>query len=298
MRVIEKMISKQKRQNSRFWSGVHMFSKNKMSIGGLLLVFATIVVAVFAPWIAPHDPLKQHYTHLLEAPSLNYPMGTDNYGRGVFSRIIYGTKFALLLGIAIVAIEGAVGVTLGSLAGYYSKIVGTIIMRFTDIMLSIPTIVLALAIAGMLGGGMFNVIIAVGIVGWRGFTRLVRSEVLSIKEEAYVEASQAVGSGTPGIMVRHILPNVSTSIIVYMSLQIPSAILWAAGLSFLGLGAQPPTPGWGVMLSSGRAFMRHAWWISTFPGLAIMITVLGFNFLGDGLRDALDPKMKSQSTAA
>lgn len=290
------MISEQQRKNSRFWSVLHLFAKSKLAMAGLSIVILLIVVTAFAPWIAPHDPLKHNYIHLVESPSAQFPLGTDNYGRDILSRILYGAKYALLLGVTIVAIEGLIGITLGLLAGYYGRIVETIIMRITDIMLSIPAIVLALAIAGLLGGGLVNVIIAVGIVGWRGYTRLVRSEVLSIKEEFYVEAAKASGADTASIMLRHILPNISTTIIVYMSLSIPGAILWAAGLSFLGLGAQPPTPEWGAMLSDGRDFMRRAWWMTTFPGLAIMFTILGFNFLGDGLRDALDPKMSGQGT--
>lgn len=290
------MISEKQRKNSRFWSVVRIFSKSKLAIAGLFIVALLVVVTAFAPWLAPHKPLEHDYMHLMESPSAQFPLGTDNYGRDILSRIIHGAKYALLLGVSIVAIEALIGITLGLLAGYYGSIVEMIIMRITDIMLSIPAIVLALAIAGILGGGLINVIIAVGIVGWRGYTRLVRSEVLSIKEEFYVEAARASGANTPGIMYRHILPNISTTIIVYMSLSIPSAILWAAGLSFLGLGAQPPTPEWGAMLSDGREFMRRAWWMTTFPGLAIMITVLGFNFLGDGLRDALDPKMAGRGT--
>ncbi|MFP4589709.1 MAG: nickel transporter permease [Candidatus Bipolaricaulota bacterium] len=285
------MIEAEKRRKSRFWATVHLFSKSKLALVGLFIVLVLIFVSAMAPWIAPHDPLKQDYMHMLEPPSRAYLLGTDNYGRDIFSRIIYGAKYALLLGVAIVTIQALIGVALGMLAGYYQKVVGTIIMRFTDIMLSIPAIVLALAIAGLLGGGLVNVIIAVGIVGWRGYTRLVRGEVLSIKEEFYVEAAKASGAGSYRIITRHLLPNISTSIIVYMSLSIPSAILWAAGLSFLGLGAQPPTPEWGAMLSDGRDYMREAWWMTTFPGLAIMMAVLAFNFLGDGLRDALDPKM-------
>jgi len=289
------MISREKKRGSRLWTVVDIFTRSKLALVGLFIVTVLIVVAACAPWIAPHDPLKHNYMHLMEPPSPSFPLGTDNYGRGILSRIIYGAKYALLLGMAIVAIEGLIGVTLGLLAGYYGKTVEMVIMRITDVMLSIPAIVLALAVAGLLGGGLINVIIAVGVVGWRGYTRLVRSEVLSIKEEFYVEAARASGASNTGIILRHVLPNISTSIIVYMSLSIPSAILWAAGLSFLGLGAQPPTPEWGAMLSNGRDFMRRAWWMTTFPGLAIMFTVLGFNFLGDGLRDALDPKMAGRS---
>jgi len=282
-------------RSSNRYKAVKRLSKNKLAVAGLLIVIFLVILAAFAPFIAPYDPLKQDYNALFSPPSAAHWLGTDMYGRDVLSRIIYGTKYALLIGVAVVSIEVIIGVSLGLIAGYYGGITETVIMRITDMMLAIPAMVLALAIAGFLGGGLRNVIIAVGAVGWRDYARLVRGEVLSVKREPYVEAARASGGSNLHIIMRHILPNITVSLIVYISLSIPSAILWAAALSFLGLGAQPPTPEWGSMLADGRSFLRRAWWIGTFPGLAIMFTVLGFNFLGDGLNDVLDPKTQRAS---
>jgi peptide/nickel transport system permease protein len=224
------------------------------------------------------------------SPSLEHPFGTDQYGRDVATRIIYGARYDLMIGVAVVSIHFVVGVSLGLIAGFYGGIVETVIMRIVDVMLSIPSVVLALTIAGFLGGGIQNVIIAVGVIGWRDYTRLVRAEVLSAKESVFVEAAHAIGCSDLRIIVRHIMPHVIAPVIAYTSLGIATAILWSAALSFLGLGAQPPTPEWGALLADGREFMQDAWWIATFPGLAIMVTIIGFNFFGDALRSALDPK--------
>ncbi len=269
-------------------------TRNKMSLFGMVMIVIIVLSAILAPFLPLQDPMEQKYTELFSTPSLDHPLGTDQYGRDILSRVIFGSRYALLIGVAVVSIEVVIGVTLGLIAGFYGGITQAIIMRITDVMLSIPAMVLALAIAGFLGGGLINVIIAVGIIGWRGYTRLIRGEVLSIREETYVEAAKATGCGDLHIMRSHILPNTVSSFLVYTTLQIPTAILWAAGLSFLGLGAQPPTPEWGAMLAEGRNFIRQAWWITTFPGLAIMLTVLSFNFVGDGLRDLLDPRSKKR----
>ena len=262
------------------------------AIVGCVVVLCIVICAVFAPYITPYDPLKHDYNKLLSPPSVSHLLGADQYGRDLLTRVIFGCRYAIIIGGGVVAIQLLIGVTLGLIAGYYGGIIESLIMRMTDVMLSIPSIVLAVSIAGLLGGGIQNVIIAVGAVGWRGYTRLVWSEVLSIKKETFVEASRAIGCGDLRIIMRHILPHTLGSVIAYSSISIAIAILWAAALSFLGLGAQPPTPEWGAMLADGRDFMSDAWWIATFPGLAIMITVLGFNFFGDALRDALDPKME------
>lgn len=264
--------------------------RDKAALTGTVIILALIVLAVFAPWVTHHDPVKQDFGRLLEAPSWEYPLGTDQYGRDVLTRIIYGCRYALIIGLAVSAIHLVIGVVLGLLAGYYGSWVETVIMRLTDVMLSIPSVVLAVVLAGFLGGGVQNVIIAVGAIGWRAYTRLVRAEVLSTKEETFVEAARAIGCSDLRIMFRHVLPYTLGPVIAYTSLGVATAILWAAALSFLGLGAQPPTPEWGAMLADGREYMADAWWIATFPGLAIMVTVLGFNFFGDALRDSLDPK--------
>jgi len=258
---------------------------------GLAILFALLLSAALAPVLTPYDPIKQNLDEMLSAPSLKHPLGTDRYGRDVLTRIIYGCRYALIIGVGVVAIQLFVGVGLGLTAGYFGGLTESIIMRFTDVILSIPSIVLAVTIAGFLGGGIQNVIIAIGAIGWRDYARLVRGEVLSAKERTFVEAARAVGCGHLRIMIHHILPHTVGPVIAYTAFAAGVAILWAAALSFLGLGAQPPTPEWGAMLADGREEMRDAWWIATFPGLAIMVTVLGFNFFGNALRNALDPKI-------
>jgi len=266
--------------------------RDKAALAGTGIILLLCLMAATAPFVTPYDPFKQDFEVMLQAPSLDHPLGTDRYGRDVLTRIVYGCRYALIIGVAVVAIQLMVGMTLGLVAGFYGGWLETLIMRFTDVMLSIPSVVLAVAIAGFLGGGVQNVIIAVGAIGWRAYTRLVRAAVLSAKEETFVESARAVGCGDLRIVLRHILPYTLAPVIAYTSLAVAGAILWAAALSFLGLGAQPPTPEWGAMLADGREDMMDAWWIATFPGLAIMVTVLGFNFFGDALRNALDPKMK------
>lgn len=256
---------------------------------GAVLVLTVVVAALFAGHLAPYDPIALDIEALLTPPGAKHLFGTDELGRDIFSRVIYGTRFALLIGVAVVLIEAAIGIVFGACAAYFGGWLDTLLMRVVDIMLAIPTLVLALAIAGVLGGGLGNMILAIGITGWREFARLIRGQVLVIRASTYVEAARAMGAGDARILGRHILPNALGTVVVYTSLEMPAALLWAASLSFLGLGAQPPTPEWGAMIAEGRGFVGQAWWVSTFPGLAIMATVLGFNFLGDGLRDLLDP---------
>jgi len=272
------------------WRMARRLLRNRPAALGLLVVVGLVLTAVFAPAIAPYDPAKQHYTALEQPPSATYPLGTDTLGRDVFSRIVFGSRYAVFLGIVIVGIQMIIGVGLGLVAGYYGGYVEAAIMRLVDISLSIPGVVLALAIAGMMGGGLTPLIVAISLVGWRGFARLVRGDVKSEMEEEYVDAARASGVPDYYLLLRHILPNVASSIVVYATLTIPSVILWSAGLSFLGMGVHPPTPEWGALIASGRGDLADAWWISTFPGLAIMVTVFGFNIFGDGLRDALDPR--------
>ncbi|ADD07575.1 ABC-type transport system permease protein (probable substrate dipeptide/oligopeptide) (plasmid) [Natrialba magadii ATCC 43099] len=265
-------------------------AQSKLALGGTIYVALFVIIGIIAPLITPHDPMAQNYDALNQAPSLAHPFGTDNYGRDVFSRVLYGTRYALLLGIVIIGIQMIIGVGLGLIAGYYEGYVETVIMRIVDISLSIPGIVLALAIAGMLGGGLLPLIVAISLVGWRGFTRIVRGDVKSVIEEDYIEAARSSGVPDRWIILKHILPNVSSSIIVYATLTMPTVILWSAALSFLGMGVHPPTPEWGALIADGRGDLQSAWWISTFPGFAIMATIIAFNAIGDGLRDALDPK--------
>ena len=271
------------------------FLKNRLAVIGLAVVAFIVLLAILAPAIAPHNPLLHNYDELLLSPSFEHLMGTDDLGRDIFSRVIYGTRYALLIGVAVVVLELLVGATLGFIAGYFGGVLETVIMRGVDSVLAIPTLILAIAIAGAFGGGLWVMIIAIAVAGWGEFTRLVRAQVLSLKELTYIEASRAIGTGRARIILNHIVPNSMGPVLVYSTLYMPTAILWSAALSFLGLGAQPPTPEWGAIIADGRAFISYAWWIATFPGLAIMATTLGFNFVGDGLRDALDPKFERRT---
>lgn len=264
--------------------------ENRFALFGLVVVTVLILTAVFAPLIAPYDPAAQNYGALKQSPSVEHPFGTDTYGRDVFSRVVFGSRYAVFLGVVIVGIEMIIGVTIGLVAGYYGGWTEGVLMRLVDISLSMPALVLALAIAGMLGGGLFPLIVAVSLVGWRGFARLVRGDVKSVMQEEYIDSANAAGLSDFQVILRYVLPNAASSIIVYSTLTIPTVILWSAGLSFLGMGVQPPKPEWGAILAAGRGEIDSAWWIATFPGLAIMFTVIGFNGLGDGLRDALDPR--------
>jgi peptide/nickel transport system permease protein len=269
---------------------LNRIASDPLALGGLIYIFILILVAVFAPVVAPYDPTRQDYQALTEPPSVAHPFGTDTLGRDVLSRVIFGSRYAVFLGIVIVGIQMVIGVSLGLIAGYYGGLVESFIMRLVDISLSIPGIVLALAIAGMLGGGLVPLIIAVSLIGWRGFARLVRGDALSVMEEEYIDAAKSSGVSDFRVITKYILPNAASSVIVYATLTIPSIILWSAGLSFLGMGVQPPRPEWGAIIAAGRGEIDTAWWISTFPGLTIMLTVMAFNFLGDGLRDAIDPR--------
>lgn len=286
--------SQRKRAETHLKGALRRMQKDKGALAGTGIIVILIFLAALGRFITPYDPNEQNYDEMLLPPSLSHPLGTDQYGRDIATRIIYGCRYALLIGVAVVGIHFVVGVSLGLLAGYYGGYVETIIMRLVDVMLAIPSVVLAVAIAGFLGGGIQNVIIAVGAIGWRAYTRLVRAEVLSAKEQVFVEAARAIGCRDLRIILRHIMPYTMAPVIAYTSLGIATAILWSAALSFLGMGAQPPTPEWGAMLADGREYMQDGWWIATFPGLAIMVTVLGFNFFGDAVRNALDPKTEKR----
>ena len=267
-------------------------AENRAALLGLVMLLVLTGTGLLAPWLAPHDPIAQNLKARLAGPCREYPFGTDDLGRCVFSRVIHGTRISLKLGVIIVGITAIAGTFIGLVSGYRGGIADEIIMRIVDVFLAFPGIILALVIAGILGPGLFNVMIALAIMGWTGYARLVRGCVMSTRERAFVEASRAIGGGGFYTMFRHILPDVLGPVIVMATLGMGWAILSAAALSFLGLGAQPPLPEWGSMLNSGRAYMKTAWHLSTFPGLAIMMSVLACNFLGDGLRDALESKKK------
>ncbi|MDQ0216824.1 peptide/nickel transport system permease protein [Oikeobacillus pervagus] len=269
------------------------FKKNKMAVVGFGIVSFFILLAIFADWIAPYGFKETQLNQKHLSPSSEHWFGTDEFGRDIFSRIIYGARISLWVGFLSVAGSAVVGSFLGILAGYYGRWVDTIISRFFDILLAFPSILLAIAVVAMLGPSLQNALIAIAIINVPTFGRLVRSRVLTIKEEEYITAAKAIGMGDGRILLHHVLPNSLAPIIVQGTLAIATAIIEAAALGFLGMGAQPPTPEWGKMLADSKDFMIQAPWTVFFPGIAIMLTVLGFNLMGDGLRDALDPKMKN-----
>ncbi len=268
-------------------------ARSKGAVAGLVILLLLVIIALLAPLISPFDPIKIDTAHYLYSPGSPYFFGTDQYGRDVFSRVLYGSRISLVIGLISVGIASVIGVTVGLVSGYYGGWVDSILMRLIDVMLAFPGILLALGIVSMLGPSLRNVMIAVGISSVPTYARLTRGSVLSARTELYVDAAHVTGVPNRLILYRHILPNVVAPVIVAATLGVGAAILWAAALSFLGLGAQPPTAEWGRMLSDGRQYLRDQWWIATFPGLAIMVTVLAMNMLGDGLRDALDPRLKN-----
>ena len=266
--------------------------RHRGAVVGIAVVAALALVAVAQNIVAPQNPIKIDIVSALRAPDRAHWMGTDQYGRDVYSRVVHGTSISLLVGFISVGIAATTGTAVGLVAGYYGGRTDGTLMRLIDVMLAFPGILLALAIVSVLGPNLRNLMIAVGISNIPYYARLVRGSVLVAKEQLYVEAARVIGVPIRTILVRHILPNVVAPIIVAGTLGMGGAILAAAALSFIGLGSQPPTPEWGRMLSEGRDYLRDAWWISTFPGLAIMLTVLGVNMLGDGLRDVLDPRLQ------
>lgn len=268
-----------------------LLRKNPVSDLGLFIIFVVILAAVGANWVAPYDPIDQPFKRL-QPPSLTNVLGTDEFGRDVLSRIIYGARVSLYVGLVAVGISLASGLVLGLLAGYFGGAVDSVIMRLMDILFAFPFIVLAIVICGVLGPSLTNAMIAIGIVYAPRFAAIVRAPILAVKQEDYVLACHSVGVPSARIMARHILPNILSPLIVQTTLAISTAILNEAALSFLGLGAQPPLASWGSMLQTGRTYMVRAPWVAVFPGLAIVVTVLGFNLFGDGLRDMLDPRLR------
>jgi len=271
---------------------LHLWRRSPLSIVGSILVLSIIITAIFVPYIAPYDPIEQDIKKRLDPPSWDHPFGMDNLGRDILSRVIYGTRVTLMIALIVTAIGGSIGTLLGVVAGFLGGRVDEVLMRITDMFLAFPRLILALAFAAALGPSLNNMMIAIAIVDWPIYARLARGQALSIKREDYIEAARGIGASKWRIMFLHILPVCSSPIIVQLTLHMGTVILTAAALGFIGLGAQPPTPEWGVMVSDGRPYIMNQWWVSTFPGLAIMIAVLGFNLLGDGIRDILDPKLR------
>lgn len=280
------------KQNSNLYLTLIRLRRNKLAVLGLIIMLLLVLVAIFAPVIAPYHYAEQRLESSFEPPCKEFPLGTDEFGRDILSRIIYGAQISLQVGILAVFLGLIVGGLLGAVAGYYGGKLDETIMRVMDVFLSIPQIILAIAIAAALGPGLLNLTVAVGVSAIPMFARVVRGAVLSVVGQEYIEAAQCMGASDAWIIFRHVLPNCSAPIIVQGTLKVAQAILSAASLSFLGLGIQPPFPEWGGMLASARMYIRDYAYMMVFPGLAIMITIMALNFMGDGLRDAMDPKQK------
>ncbi|MGB9698084.1 MAG: oligopeptide ABC transporter permease [Thermodesulfobacteriota bacterium] len=284
-----KNFTKGEKLSRLFWK---RFRKNKLALSGALMVIFLFGVAIFAPWLAPYDPGQINVKKILEGPSREHPFGTDQLGRDVLSRMIYGSRISLLVGFVSVGIACLVGVLLGALAGYYGHWVDNLIMRFVDIMLCFPTFFLILAVIAFLEPSIWNIMIVIGLTGWMSVARLVRAEFLSLKERDFTLAEKALGAKDWRIIFQHILPNALAPVLVAATLGVAGAILTESALSFLGIGVQPPTPSWGNILTAGKDNIQIAWWLSLFPGLAILLTVMAYNLLGEGIRDAIDPRLK------
>lgn len=267
--------------------------QNRMALAGAAIVSAMFALAMLAP-VLGGDPGAIDIAARLQAPGADYLLGTDDLGRDVLTRILYGARISLLVGFVAVGIASVIGILLGALAGYYGGWIDSIIMRFVDVMLCFPSFFLILAVIAFLEPSIWNIMIIIGLTGWMGVARLVRAEFLSLRERDFVQAARALGASDGRVIFRHILPNALSPVLVSATLGVAGAILTESALSFLGIGVQPPTPSWGNMLIAGKQTLGTAWWLSAFPGLAILLTVLGYNLLGEGIRDALDPRLKEE----
>ena len=272
--------------------GIRIFCRNRMAMAGLIMVGCLVFVALFVSFISPHDPYRVALNEQFRPPSTTYWLGTDNFGRDLLTRILYGARISLVVGIVPSFISLMIGAVLGVVSGYYGGRVDFIIMRLADMMIAFPSLLLAMVVMYTLGANLFNIFIALSLVGWAGVARVVRAQTLAVKEKEFIEAARANGTKKVAIMVGHIFPNVVPTLIVLFSLSIPDAIMWESSLSFLGVGVQPPEASWGLLVAKGKEYLFSAPLVAIMPGVAILITVLAFNFVGDGLRDALDPYMK------
>jgi len=270
------------------------FRRNRLAVLGAVIVVLLVLVAVFADVVAPYSPTLVNLNEQFEPPSLKHPFGTDYFGRDILSRVIHGARISLVIGLVPTVMALAFGTVVGVTAGFKGGKIDTVLMRLGDIVMAFPSLILAMVVTYTLGASLFTLFIALAVVGWAGAARVVRAQTLSLRQRDFVTASRSVGVGQAGIMYRHIIPNCLAPILILLTLGIPGAIMAEAGLSFLGVGAQPPTPSWGLMVNEGQEYLFSAPWASIFPGLAILVTVLAFNFVGDGLRDALDPFLKGR----
>ncbi len=278
-------------QLKSFW---RHFRRNRLSVGGLIFILLIFLIAGFAHLVSPYDPGKTDVALKLKQPSLEHFLGTDHLGRDVFSRMLFGSRVSLSVGFVAVAISILIGIFVGAVSGYYRGWPDSVLMRFVDMMLCFPSFFLILTVVALLGPSLLNVMVVIGVTSWMGTSRFVRAEFLSLRERDFVQAARSLGVRNSRIIFKHVLPNALAPVFVTATLDVASAILVEAGLSFLGFGVQPPAPSWGNILTEGRAFIFDAWWLTVFPGLAILITVLSFNLLGEGLRDALDPRLRGR----
>ncbi|MDQ7827409.1 MAG: ABC transporter permease [Armatimonadota bacterium] len=268
--------------------------RSRLVTAGAVVVLGYVLAAVAAPLLAPHPPLAQSLDHRLEPPQPGHPLGLDQLGRDIASRLLFGARLSLLVGLVVVALGGSLGTAVGVLAGFAGGRIDHVLMRITDVFFAFPPLILAMAIAAALGPSLVNAMVAIALVTWPVYARLSRAQTLVLRRQEFVEAARAVGASDLRVITRHLLPNTLSPLIVQASFNMGEAILIAAGLSFIGFGAQPPTPEWGVMISEGRDYITTQWWVPTFPGLAILFAVTGFNLVGDGLRDLLDPRLRGR----
>jgi peptide/nickel transport system permease protein len=266
--------------------------RNRLSLAGLILICALLIFALIGPSVAPHNPYATDPVNKLKAPTRTHLFGTDNLGRDILTRVLYGARISVRIAVIVLLVSGTIGTLIGIIAGYFGGGIDNILMRITDVFLAFPQLILAMAVAAALGRNLNNVVFAVAFTTWTNFARLARSQALAVKEEVYVEAARASGANNWRILFVHVLPMCISPVIIQGTIAMGGIILTVAGLGFIGFGAQPPTPEWGVMVSDGRNYLPTAWWPCVFPGVAIMFTVLGFNLLGDGVRDVLDPRMR------
>jgi peptide/nickel transport system permease protein len=287
--------SRRQARLGQLWLAMLRIRRNRLAMAGLIIVGILLVVAALAPWIAPHDPFVQNLSNRLKPPGTpGYWLGTDDFGRDILSRIIFGARITLYI-IALVAVTAPVlGLLVGTVAGYFGGWIDAVLMRLTDIFLAFPRLILALALVAVLGPGIENAVLAIALTAWPPYARVARAETLTVRNSDYIAAIRLQGASAPRIIAGHVVPMCLPSVIIRVTLDMAGVILIAAGLGFLGLGVQPPLPEWGLMISSGRKFLFEQWWVATVPGLAIFLVSLGFNLLGDGLRDVLDPRSASR----
>lgn len=292
---INKSDARRHRADARkqYWQDTFtLWRRNRLMVIGTIIIISLLMIAALAPLLAMQSPFEQKSKDRLQPPSLSYYFGTDSLGRDIYSRVIYGSRVTLLIAFLVAAISTPIGLSVGVVSGYFGGAIDEILMRFSDVFLAFPKLILAIAFAAALGPGVVNAIIAISVANWPSYARLARAETLSVKNNEYIQAIRVLGASNLRIMIGHITPMCMSSVIVRMSLDMGAIILTAAGLGFLGLGAQPPTPEWGLMVSDGRDFLVDQWWVSTLPGVSILIVVVGFNLLGDGIRDLLDPHQR------